>query len=105
MKNTIKNITNVEDYAIEETKSWSSDLVRELCIENQWYTRGTNEEYEVMLDFIENNAPVVGALFVTAKDIYDHSDFDSRYDAEDEVIENIMFLLNRKAVITSYWIH
>lgn len=89
---------------IEETKSWHPERVRECCIENQWYTRGTCEEYDQMLDFVRDNKPTIGNVFTVAKDIYLHSDFDSRYDAEDEVTEAIMFHLNREAIVTSYFI-
>ncbi len=94
----------VMGYTIQETKTWHPERVRQCCIDNQWYTSGTNKEYEEMLDYVRDNKPTVENLFTVAKDIYGHSDFDSRYDTEDEVIESIMFTLNREAVVTSYWL-
>lgn len=94
----------VMGYTIQETKTWHPERVRQCCIDNQWYTRGTNKDYEVMLDYVRDTKPTIENIFTVAKDIYDHSDFDSRFDTEDEVVEAIMFTLNREAIITSYFI-
>ena len=94
----------VMGYTIEETKSWHPERVRECCIENEWYTRGNYEQYDKMLDYVRDSKPTIENVFTVAKDIYDHSDFDSRYDAEDEIIEAIMFHLNSEVIVTSYWI-
>ena len=103
MKATItSNIEQVMGYNIEENKSWHPERVRECCIENQWYTRGTCEEYSKMLDFVRDSKPVLSNLFTVAKDIYDHSDIEGGFD--DEIIESIMFVLNRKVIVTSFWI-
>lgn len=105
MENDKVTKKQVMGYTIEETKSWHPERVRQCCIENDWYTCGNNQEYSAMLDFVRDSKPTIENVFTAAKDIYDHSDFDSRYDAEDEVIEAIMFHLNREAVVTSYYIH
>jgi len=57
-----------------------------------------------MLDYVRDTKPTIENIFTVAKDIYDHSDFDSRFDTEDEVVEAIMFTLNREAIVTSYFI-
>lgn len=85
-------------------KTWHPKRVRQCCIDNQWYTRGTNKDYEEMLDYVRDTKPTIENIFTVAKDIYDHSDFDSRFDTEDEVVEAIMFTLNREAIVTSYFI-
>lgn len=104
MNTCLTTKAQVMGYQIEETKSWHPERVQQCCIENQWYTRGTNAEYEKMLDFVRDSKPTISNVFTVAKDIYSHSDFDSRYDAEDEVIEAIMFHLNCDAIVTSYFI-
>ena len=43
--------------------------VRNLCVKKQWYTRGTNEEYEKMFEMVRNKAD----LMDIASDIYHHS--------------------------------
>ena len=87
MNTCLTKKAQVMGYQIEETKSWHPERVQQCCIENDWYTRGTNAEYEKMLDFVRDSKPTISNIFTVAKDIYSHSDFDSRYDAEDEVIE------------------
>ena len=104
MNTCLTKKAQVMGYQIEETKSWHPERVQQCCIENDWYTRGTNAEYEKMLDFVRDSKPTISNIFTVAKDIYSHSDFDSRYDAEDEVIEAIMFHLNCDAIVTSYFI-
>ena len=102
--NNVATRKQVMGYKIEETKSWHPERVRECCIENQWYTRGDCQSYDTMLNYVGDNKPTIENVFTVAKDIYEHSDFDSRYDAEDEVIEAIMFHLNREAIVVSYFI-
>lgn len=104
MNTCLTKKAQVMGYQIEETKSWHPERVQQCCIENGWYTRGTNAEYEKMLDYVRESKPTISNVFTVAKDIYSHSDFDSRYDAEDEVIEAIMFHLNCDAIVTSYFI-
>lgn len=32
--------------------------VRQLCIRNNWFTGGSNEQYEKMFHLVETNAPI-----------------------------------------------
>lgn len=62
--------------------------VRSLCIEKNWYTSGTNEEYGEMLTFVEElEEATTEALAIIATDIYKHSN-------TDYCIESIMWELN-----------
>ena len=91
---------------ITETKRFDADAVRTLCIENQWYTIGTNSDYSAMFDMIDNfnhcETITNDHIAIIATDILKHSnpvDFtDNKYDD----IATIMFYLNRKAVNTFY---
>ena len=105
MKNELQTTTGIMGYTIEETKSWHMDSVRELCVKNQWYTRGTCKEYSIMLEYVRDNKPTVANIFTVAKDIFDHSDWNDEYDFEDDMIAAIMFRLNNEAVVTSYFVH
>lgn len=106
MKNTcLTKKEQLMGYTIEETKCWIPERVQQCCIAHEWYTRGTCEEYGKLLAHVRDSKPTILNVFTAAKDIYDHSDFDSRYDAEDEVIEAIMFHLNCEAITTSYYVH
>ena len=99
----ISTIEQVNGYNVEEVKEWHPESVRMLCVKQQWYTCGTNKEYDHMLEYVRNNKPVLSNIFIVAKDIFDHSENDD-YGYEDEVIESIMFLLNSEAIVTSYYI-
>lgn len=61
--------------ATRETRNLYRDDLRRLCIKNNWYTRGTNEEYEKMLTFVDACDNVTTADIVKiATDIICHSD-------------------------------
>lgn len=79
---------------IEEIKRWSADSVRKVCIENNLYTAGDNEEYGHMLDWVGRLYPNTENIYFIADDIYRHS--------ENQTISNIMFVLANYAVITCY---
>jgi hypothetical protein len=48
---------------VKETRKLYHDDLRRLCIKNDWYTRGDNEEYGKTLDYAK------GLQNVTAQDI------------------------------------
>lgn len=101
---TTSNIESIMGYNVEEIKEWHPESVRQCCIDNKWYTCGTNEEYSRMLDYVRDSKPILSNLFTVAKDIFDHSDWDDQLGYEDEIIESIMFKLNEDTIFTSYWI-
>ena len=80
---------------IEVTRTWSASNVRDICIENGYYTHGTNEDYEHMLNWVNRLYPNNENMYFIAKDIYEHSHCN-------EPIASIMFLLEREAVITFF---
>lgn len=90
----------------KEMKRWSSDDVRYCCIKNNYYTRGTTEQYDRMLKQVDWCDPDLTNIFVIAKDIFDHTDwgddFEREYGTETFAIETIMYALDRDAVHTTY---
>lgn len=49
--------------------------VRELCIKRNWYTMGTNEEYEhLLLEVIPEGLADIDNVMEIASDIYNHTD-------------------------------
>lgn len=80
---------------IIETRQWMAEDVREICIENNLYTKGTTAEYDNMLNDVSRLYPGNDAIYKIAKDILAHSD-------EEQIITNIMFLLMNKAVKTFF---
>ncbi len=79
---------------IEINRTWNIDSVRNTCIKNSLYTQGTSEEYEHMLSWVKRLYPNTENLYFIANDIMNHS--------EEQTITNIMFLLEREAVTTTY---
>lgn len=91
---------------IKSEKNWKSYDVRKVCVENNWYTHGTVEEYENMLNMVDNFRPSDLRIFLVALDIFNHSN--QNYWIRDggltetEAIESIMFVLGNDVVKTFY---
>ena len=82
---------------IQVTRQWSAASVRNVCIENNYYTCGDNEDYEHMLNWVERLYPNTDNMYFIAQDIAKHS-------ADDLPISSIMFQLERSAVSTFFQI-
>lgn len=81
---------------ITAKRFWTPHSVRQTCIENDLYTGGDCEEYERMLDSVNQlrDNPSPENLYVIAKDIQEHS--------KEQTITNVMFLLEKDAVMTTF---
>ena len=91
---------------ITETRNWSLDQVREVCIRHGYYTRGTNEEYDLMLKLVRLMGPTEEGLYSIALDIARHTvnwDDLSEWDKLG-ILEDIMDCLDKGAVIHFYHI-
>ena len=80
---------------VKEIRTWSADDVRAFCIRERLYTRGTNEEYDRMLQsVIDTPHPRLIAIVDLAEDIYCHSDRSVIFDqSESQTIANIANML------------
>ena len=69
------------------------DSVRSYCINNDLYTRGFNEDYTRLYNYIADRDNYIGDndLIIIAKDIWYHSDMESN----DLELDNIISGLNR----------
>ena len=76
----------MKKYGYTEIRKISSESLRSLCIKNNWYTNGDNEEYgHLLIDLADSKDNITTDDIVEiAQDIYDHSYTD--YD-----VESIMF--------------
>ena len=83
--------------AVTRNRMWDCDTVRRACIANHLYTKGDNEAYSKMLDMADRTEPTTKAMYLVAKDIAEHSDM--------QTITNVMFILEREAVITTFEIN
>lgn len=85
-----------------EEKRWSAASVRQMCINHGRYTRGDNEDYSSMLDFVRENEPTIENIQRVAKDIVKHSDMDCYGLDFDECVEGIMFDIANDAITYSF---
>ena len=76
-------------------KAIDRQALRELCIRQEYYTRGDCEDYKELLDFVDDRDLTDGDIIAIADDIYDHSDIDrimNEYGCgSDEVFDSIYF--------------
>ena len=79
---------------ITEKKVWTASDVRSACIRNSLYTRGDNEDYGHMLDWVSRLYPNTENLYFIAEDIQKHS--------KGQTVSNIMYILANEVVKTCY---
>ena len=58
---------------IKEFREWAMEDVRRECVENNWYTHGTNKDYDKMLAFVSAKEPTNANMLKVASDILEHS--------------------------------
>lgn len=61
-------------YGYKEIRKLSSSELRALCIEQDWYTGGTNEEYYNLMSMTEKENITTDDIVEIATDIIEHSD-------------------------------
>lgn len=84
---------------IELTEKFDIDAIRNMCIENGFYTCGNSEQYAAMFQFAKDyKAPTHFNVYHIANDIATHS----TVGASKEIIENIMFLIARDCIVRHY---
>lgn len=79
---------------ITVNRHWSIYSVSHTCVKHGLYTGGTNKEYENMCLRVDGLSPDPENIYSIAEDIQKHS--------VNQTITNIMFLLERDAVATTF---
>lgn len=86
-------------YGYKEVRKLGSMELRALCIKENWYTGGANEEYAELLDKANRENITTDDIVEMATDIYSHSEEAMRklqhqagYDFR-ECMTHIMFLI------------
>lgn len=75
-------------YGYKEVRKIEASAIRKLCIKHDWFTRGTNEEYELLLNYgFSHQEITVDELVEMAELILEYSDTDYE-------LTSIMFELN-----------
>lgn len=87
---------------IKETKLWDGYRVRNMCIKHGYYTMGTCEAYDTMLCFVDTRKPTKMNIYKVARDIVAHSNLEGYGMREIELVEAMMFDINRECVSTHY---
>lgn len=82
------NIKEVKASCKERRVLYPSDL-KELCIKNRWYTKGTNEDYNNLFDFIREKEITTDAIVDIAFNIFQHSNL------HEESFSFVMFEVGR----------
>ena len=62
---------------VKEIKRIDTEKLRHICINNNWYTCGSNADYMNMLKMCEKDNISTNQLYKIAKDIYEHTDVES----------------------------
>ena len=85
---------------VKEIKRIDTDKLRNICIGNNWYTRGTNKDYMNMFNMCKKDNITPNQIYKIAKDIYEHTDIanaingcDESY-SDNENILNMMIYIN-----------
>lgn len=78
---------------VEQIKA---EKIRTLCIREEWYTDGTNDDYCEMLDFANDEIPDVNVVEAIARNIAIHSHIEMN---DTESIANIMYHIINDCVI------
>jgi hypothetical protein len=64
-------------YGYREIRKINADEIRGLCIKHDWFTRGNNAEYDVLLQYgFQGKEITTDELVEMAKIILEHSDTD-----------------------------
>lgn len=73
----------------KEYRRISRNALRSLCIKQDWYTRGTNEQYSEILDYASSKSNLSTRNLVhIAQDIIAHSEMHQDY-----TIESVLYKL------------
>lgn len=84
---------------VTETRRLDGYNIRKACIENEWYTKGTNEEYSALMDSVLGVPDITTErLLKIAMDILEHSEMNRDYTDEHEFVCDIMFKLAQECV-------
>lgn len=80
-----------------EIRTIGASDIRKLCIKNDWYTRGTNDQYRhLQLDLCEwKDSLATEDIVEIAEDIIAHSEIEADGRTEAEVIESVAFEVMR----------
>lgn len=81
------------------TKTLSAYDVRKMCIRNEWYTHGNNEDYSKMLNYVDTvDNWTESKVLKVAKDIVKHSN-NRIFSSDIEFMEVVLFEIYNNTMI------
>ena len=87
---------------IHVSATWCWSDIRNICIRENYYTRGSNAEYNALCNYVLRHNPTTKAIYHAAADIVDHSDLSHYGAGRDDLIAGVMFEITRDAVHVFY---
>ncbi|MPM03139.1 hypothetical protein SDC9_49399 [bioreactor metagenome] len=83
----------MKQYGYHEVRKMSFDSLRGLCIRKNWFTNGTNKDYEAMLNQADDAENITTDIIVEiASQIIENSDMSKDF-ISDEIFESVCFEL------------
>ena len=79
---------------IKEIKRINTGKLRNICIANNWYTKGNNEEYSNMFSMCDVDNVTTELLYEIAKDIYEHTNVNTAKNGCSKEYSNMENILN-----------
>lgn len=84
---------------IKEIKRIDTGKLRNICITNNWYTKGTCEEYSNMFSMCDVDNVTTELLYEIAKDIYEHTNVKTANQGCSEEYSDMENILNMMVYI------
>ena len=87
----------------KEVVDFRADAVRALCIRYNWYTAGSGEAYQRMLDKVDEEPFSLELLEWVAEDIIEHTPTDhDDFEEYEDAMPLVLFELNRHCCYRFY---
>lgn len=89
---------------IIETRTLTMDDLRQLCIDNNYYTDGSIDEYDRFLTSVKGAEMTKNQIYYLAVNIFTHSNIEDNGLSTDEIIASIMYNI-AKACHTTFTVY
>jgi len=88
---------------VQEIKNLTGNNIMCMCIQEKFYTAGTNDHYERLLNWVNKASVTPTNIYKIAVDIYYHTPLEywEPYGySREEALEHIMFLIGKRITIS-----
>lgn len=84
-----------------ETTFWTTEGIRKMCVQNNFYVKGSVDEYQAMFGMVRRLKPSIQNIYAVALDIAKHSELDADY-TFNENVAHIMYCIKNDVCVTTY---